>query len=338
MQAFDILFVGGDINYKRSIINFLSKNQNIVKTVCSYEFYSFDVAGNRTGSLETVRINAIITSCDCKMHIDLYTKDIKTLDGIIVIHPDGLSSHVENKYKGVPFLNPLTSFSNAAILGLFTGLIARLIKNKGQNKEVDMTITGKNDEQSKEVVVKMETTEKVPGLVNEQPKEVAVPKTITTEKIAIPKPMIPDVINILLVAENEVDTLFLKHLRHGKFERKEIEGFDKERVYPLTFSSSNRDKINVNVIYKSYYYAIPLMDDVDGIIAVPLSEKTKNSSGDCALAYKYIERLVGSYVPTFIFNNFDSLWKKEDKKTCFIEPFSYIIEKFIGVKIDTNLI
>lgn len=137
-------------------------------------------------------------------------------------------------------------------------------------------------------------------------------------------------LNVLLVTHKSIDNLFLRHLGKGRFSEKEIFGA-KHEIFPLTFNT-NQGHVNINVIYKDYE-ANELLDEVDGVIAVPPHKHLINYNKDITDAYIYIERLVDSYTPTFIFKDFDKIWQSKIKKQRFLEPFTFILRETINATI-----
>lgn len=141
--------------------------------------------------------------------------------------------------------------------------------------------------------------------------------------------MIEQELNVLLLAHDQTELIFLKHLGKGKFENKEVFGVPRS-IYPMTFKT-NQGIIKINVIHE-YYGSSALIDDVDGIIAIPPS-KVSLEHDSVKKKFTIVKRLVDSFTPTYIFQDMEKIWEQENKKEQFLEPFKLIIKQCVGATI-----
>jgi hypothetical protein len=305
IEKFNVIFAGEDLSHKQRIINSVTSGEfkrfptrgTILNIIDQFKL-PFEVDGKKIeiNMISPVKSISDLMVCykriDAIMHLE-YREQINKMD--LTLFDSLFNQQMLIKFPSL--CNKITSQH------AFVQLICLLFgKTPNQIKCDDKIIFSKND-----VIVTSKND------------------VIVTSKTDLS-------FNFLLVTVKEIDTLFLKHLGKGKFEKKEIIGLEgKHTIYPLTFSSEY-GKVNINVIHKSYLIN-EMLDGIDGIIAVPPEQSILDYHKTIADDYKYIKRLVGSYTPTFIFKDFEKIWDEDNKKERFLEPFIYIIKQLTGITI-----
>lgn len=325
-QTFNVLFAGS-IDNMRKVVGNLTRGLvffNLVNE--TYLVYPLTRYNPATGN--KVIINLVCIRHDCVFCFDRLMSDIYVLDGILVYGASFQHRYLDYLVgKDAPVTHLLEKSTKDIQNETFDSLLMELCKyqiDKSPKVEINdgPTTTSTSPEQ-----VVLDATTKVAKL----PEQV-IPDIIT-KAVEIPKQIVPDVTNILLVASNSIDALFLKHVGKGKFEYENGFNLEKGGVYQLALWSKTGVKVNIKVIHRFYSNARELINDVDGIIVIPRDEPDNYYDDEIAFVKQATKRLVGSCTPTFIFKDFESLWDKEDKKKYFLEPFSYIISELLGITI-----
>lgn len=141
-----------------------------------------------------------------------------------------------------------------------------------------------------------------------------------TKTVLKMQPQVPKEFNILLIADDYTDLLFLRHIQRGKFQEMRNNISDEiESIYPLKFS-----EISINVIQRGYHNAYGIIDEVDGVIVIPFTSRADEFTD---ITHHCLKRLIGSFTPIFTFTDFDKIWDLPNKKERFLEPFTYIIKE-----------